>query len=147
MPPVSLRSQIADALMSRLSLVTEFKYTNFDQVKLVASDFQDFEIPACQVIDLGETVEHEQRRAKKFWNLAIEIVVGPSTSEAPNQKTLWDLMEHTERTLFAVPNFGLAGLVHIHLLATSTDLHFMKPFYVGRLELMAQYYQPLVGEC
>lgn len=147
MPPVSMRSQIADALMARLALVTEFKYTNFDKVKLVASDFQDFEIPACQIIDLGETVEHEQRRAKKFWNLAVEIVIGPSAAASVTQKDLWDLMEHTERTIFAVPNLGVSKMLHLHLIGTSTDLHFMEPFYVGRLELMAQYFQPLVGDC
>jgi phage portal protein BeeE len=145
--PLSLRSQIADEILNRLALVTEYQYRHFDVVKLAASDFQDFELPAVQVIDLGEAVEHEQRRAKKFWQLAIEIIIGPEMTETPDQKDLWDLMEHTERTLFAEPNLNIPGVIHMQLVSTSTDLHFMKPFYVGRLEIAVQYYQPLVGTC
>jgi hypothetical protein len=143
----SMRSQIADALLARIALVTDFEYKKFDEVRLAAGDFQDYELPAAQIIDLGEVVVHEQRRAKKNWQLAIEIIIGPDQAATPTQKDLWDLMETTERKIFEKPNLGIAGVLHMHLIATSTDLHFMKPWYVGRLEIQVEYYQALVDVC
>ena len=116
-------------------------------MKLQASDFADYEIPAVQVIDLAELTTHEMKRAKKDWNLVIEVIVGPTESAAVTQQTLWDLMQAIEQTIWAVPNFGLSEVIHAKLLTSSTDLHLMKPFYLGRIELSVMYYQPLVGEC
>lgn len=145
--PQAVRSKIADALMARLALVTELKYRAFDIVRLQASDFADYEIPAVQIIDLAELVTHEQSRAKKEWNLVIEVIVGPTEAESVSQQALWNLMQLIERTVWAVPNLGLSEVIHMKLLTTSTDLHLMAPFYLGRIELSVLYYQPLVGVC
>jgi len=146
-PPQSVRSKIADALLARLALVTDLKYRAFDVVRLQASDFQDYEIPAVQIIDLAELNTHEMKRGKKDWNLVIEVIVGPTESAAVTQQTLWDLMQLIEETVWAVPNLGLSEVIHMKLLTTSTDLHLMAPFYLGRIELSVMYYQPLVGTC
>jgi hypothetical protein len=135
--------------MARLALVTELKYRSFDTVRLQASDFADYEIPAVQLIDLSELTTHEQRRAKKDWNLIIEVIIGPTpeVDGGVTQQELWDLMQLIEETVWAVPNFGLTEVIHAKLLATSTDLHLMQPFYLGRIEMSVMYYQPLVGAC
>lgn len=145
--PQSVRSKIADALMARLALIPEVKYRSFDTVRLQASDFADYEIPAVQIIDLAELTTHEMKRAKKDWNLVIEVIVGPTMTEGVTQQGLWNLMQLVEQTIWAVPNFGLSEVIHAKLLTTSTDLHLMAPFYLGRIELSVMYYQPLVGEC
>jgi hypothetical protein len=145
--PQSIRSKIADALMARLALVTDLKYRAFDTVRLQASDFADYEIPAVQIIDLAELTTHEQRRGKKEWNLVIEVIIGPTEAEAVTQQKLWDLMQLIEETIWEVPNLGLTDVIHAKLLTTSTDLHLMAPFYLGRIELSVLYYQPLVGTC
>jgi hypothetical protein len=145
----SVRSDIATALLARLATVTELKYRAFDEVRLMASDFQDFELPAAQVIDLQETAEHEMRRKKANWQLAIELIVGPNGAATPSQQTLWDLMQTVERAIWASPaNLDLPGkVIQVVIGVSSTDLHLMKPFYLGRLEFSVLYYQPLVAEC
>ena len=145
----SLRTLIYMEVVTRLKAVTEFENdVYFDKVKLVASDLQDTDLPYCQIIDLGETPFHEMRRVKKQWNLLIEIIIGPETSgDPPNQEDLWDLMEKAERTLWGVPNLGIPGVIHMIMVGTSTDLHMMEPYYVGRIELYVEYYQPLVDVC
>ncbi len=60
----SVRSNIADALLARVGLVTELKYKAFEEVRLQASDFADYEIPAAQIFDLQEITIHEIRSAK-----------------------------------------------------------------------------------
>lgn len=145
--PISIRTQIANALMARLNLITEFNYRSFDTVRLQNGDFQEFELPACQVVDLGNPNVHEMKRGKRTWNIAVEIIMGPKSTDTPDQTDLWDLIEYTENTIFAVPNLGVAGVVHMLLLDSYTDLHLMQPYYLGRIELMIEYYQPLVGVC
>lgn len=144
----SLRSQIGDEILNRLALVPDFKYRSFDTVKLLASDFAEYELPAVQIIDLSEVVTHERNRALKEWNLAVEIVIGPTKEGSePTQKILWDLMQLTEETLWAKPNLGIPGVVHMILIGTSTDLHLIPGFYTGRLDMSVKYYQPLVSAC
>ena len=146
--PSSLRRQIADAILARLALVTEFNYRAFDTVKLLASDFSEYELPGVQVIDLGEVVTHERNRVLKDWNLAVEIVIGPTKEyAAPTQSDLWDLMQLTEETVWAKPNLGIPGVVHMILLGTATDLHLLPGMYTGRIDMSVRYYQPLVSAC
>lgn len=144
----SMRSQIADAILARLALVPDYNYRSFDTVKLLSSDFAEHELPAVQIIDLSEVVTHERNRALKDWNLAVEIVMGPTKEGAePTQKLLWDLMELTENTLWAKPNLGIPGVVHMILNGTATDLHLLPGFYTGRLDMAVRYYQHLVSAC
>lgn len=143
----SMKSQIASALLTKLSSVTALKYRAFDSIKLLSSDFQEWELPAVQIIDLGEQNIHEVRQAKKQWTLAIELVMGPLSGSTPTQSDLWDLMEVIENNLFETPNLGVTGMIHMHLLGSSTDLHFMLPYYLGRIELLIEYRQPLLGAC
>ena len=145
---VSVKSAICDAMLARLALMTEWKYKSFDLVKLESADFATNELPAIQMIDLGEINTHEMRRGKKQWNVVLEIIIGPDgVNTPPTQKDLWDLMQKTEETLWAVPNLWLPTVTQMVLLGSSTDLHLLTPLYLGRIEMLIEYYQPLVGSC
>lgn len=143
----SIKTQISQALITKLADITALKYRAFDTIKLQSSDFQEWELPAVQIIDLGEQNIHEVRQAKKQWTIALEIILGPLTASTPTQTDLWDLMETIENTLFTNPNLGVVGVIHMQLLGSSTDLHFMLPYYLGRIELLIEYRQPLLGAC
>lgn len=143
---MSMKTLIAEAIMARLETVAGVKYKNFDIVKLLASDFQDHELPAIQLIDLNESVEHEQRRAKKTWTIALEVVLKPNEFGTKSQKDLWNLCYSIERTLWQFPNLAVPGVIHLRYLGSQTDLHLLAPFYFARLDFDVLYYQPLVDE-
>lgn len=143
----SVKEKISIAILARLDLVTELKYKAFDIIRLKSSDFSDWELPAVQLIDLQETSQHAQRKARKSWNLVMEVIVGPTGTSLPSQPDLWNLMQTIEQTLWAEPQLGLIEVIQMTLLGSSTDLHLMAPFYLGRIELLVDYYQPLVGDC
>lgn len=143
----SVKTLISQALINQVGLVSDFKYKAFDVVRLGASDFQEWELPAVQIIDLGEVSQHEARRAKKTWTLALEIIMGPLSASTPVQTDLWDLMQKTEEQIFQAPQLGLSQVIQLNLLGSSTDLHLMQPYYLGRLDLEVMYYQPLVSTC
>lgn len=136
----SRRSEIADEIIARLVSVTALKYRAFDKVRLLASDFQDWEIPAAQVIDLGEIVTYQNVLKRHTWNLAIEVLIGPKADDTVSQKELWDLMEEVESALDAMPKLSLAYVIHLKRLGSSTDLHLMEPYYTGRIDLTVDYY-------
>lgn len=144
---MSIRTQIAEALRLKIASLPEIKSATFDRVRLQTSDFAEWEIPAVQLIDLQETVTHELRRAKKSWNVIVELIMGDTSEKQYSQNDLWDLMEVVERSIFEKPNLQIAGVVHMKLIGTDTDLHLLSPFYLGRIELNIEYYQPLIGDC
>jgi len=143
----SIRRQIAEAIIDRLDTVTSLKWKSYEIIKMKAQDFQDFELPAAQIIDLSDDNQHERTRGKKTWNITIELVVGPTVSTSPSQGDLWDLLETVEQALFALPNLGITEVIHMRLLGSTTDLHILQPFYTARVDLQVDYYQVLVSPC
>jgi hypothetical protein len=143
----SMKSRIADAIVERLNQVSDLVYVKFDEVKVNMSDFLEHELPACQVIDVNETVEHEQNRAKKTWNISLEVVLKQTTYRTVNQQALWDLIYQIERKLWTFPNLLIPGVVQMVYLGNQTDLHLVDPYYVGRLDFQVVYYESLVRDC
>ncbi len=143
----SMKTLIANALKAKIDTVTDFKLVEFDRVRLTSGEFQEWEVPACQLIDLNETNSHERGRARKLWQISVEIVMGPLSSSTPVQTDLWDLMEKTEQAIFEEPNLGIPGVLHVILLGSSTDTHLMEPWYLGRLDIQVDYLQSLTGSC
>lgn len=148
----SIRTQIAEALVARIATLvpTYLKVVEFDTVRLLATDFQEWELPGIQIIDLGEVNQYDGSGVgKKTWNLSIEIVIGPviSTNYQPVQADLWDLMERVENLLGGRPNLGIPQVLHGLLLGSSTDLHLIKPLYTARIDYAFVYHQHLSGDC
>lgn len=145
----SKRTDICSALVGILSNITGIKTVNYETIKLLASDFAEYELPVVQLIDLSEESRHELGRSLKTWNLVLEIVIGPvsSSSYVPKQSDLWDLLELIERKIWEDPKLGLSYVVQSTLLGSSTDLHLLSPLYTARLDFQILYYQPLVSTC
>lgn len=143
----SLKSSIASAIITKLDTVAALKLKVFDKVRIAAGDFQDHELPACQLIDVGETIEHERARAKKTWQISLELIMKPNEFGQISQQDLWDLQYDVERALWLNPNLGIAGVIHLRYIGSQTDLHLLDPYYFARLDFEVLYYEALVDEC
>ncbi len=143
----SMKSKIADQLLTRLADIPQIKSVSFDSVKLLASDFKEHEIPAIQLIDKVETIAHEMSRVKKTWELQLEVVLKGNEYDQISQQDLWNLVYEIERKLWEQPNLGIAGVVHARYLSNETDLHLLAPFYFAKLNFEIIYYQHLVSDC
>lgn len=143
----SKRTSIATALKNLIDGISSITTVSFDQIKLLASDFQEFELPAVQIVDMAEDSVHEQGRALKTWNLSLEIVIGPKPNYIPTQPDLWDLLETLETEIFKEPKLGLSYVTQITLLGSTTDLHILQPLYTARMDLQIGYYQLLRSSC
>jgi len=141
------KSKIADAILAKLDGISRIKYKSFDRIRLSRDDFSEVQTPAIQLIDVNETVEHEQSRAKKTWTIALELVLKETQYEPVNQQDLWNLAYEVERALWADPNLSIPGVIHLRYIGSQTDLHLLEPYYFTRLDFEVLYYEPLVRQC
>jgi len=139
-------TKIVDVL-SEMIATGDIKTVNYQRVRPVFSDFDDWELPAIQLIDQGELVEHEQGRAKKTWDLILEIILKSSEAGEVNQQSLFDLQNKVERKLWEKPNLLIKGVIDLKYLGSSTDLHMVLPHFYCRLDFQVRYYDPLVSDC
>jgi hypothetical protein len=140
----SMKSKIANALTTICKTIPRVKYTSFDKIKLLASDFQDHEIPAIQLIDVGLTSEHVQARAKKTWQISLELLLRQDQYNQISNNTLWDFENEVLRAIWANPNLGIPGVVHPVFLGSHVDLHLIAPMYYSRLDFQVVFFEDLV---
>ena len=134
-------------VLNDLVVSEDIRVVNYQVIKQVFADFNDFDLPAIQLIDQGELVEHEQGRAKKTWDLVLEIVMKSTVEGEVNQQSLFDLQNKVELKLWEKPNLLIKGVIDLKYLGSSSDLHMVLPYYYVRMDFQVRYYDPLVSEC
>lgn len=144
---MSIESNIADAIVAVLSAMSQIKTVNFDKVILTTSDFRDHELPAVQLWDVAQTIEHQRGRILVNWALSLELIMKSLTGGSVIQKDLWELRRTIQRALWANPNLGIPGVVHLVYTGNITDLHSVEPYYISRMDFDVQYYDDLTGSC
>lgn len=143
----SMKTKIAEAMVAKLETIPQLEYVSFDKIRLLASDFKDVDIPAAQLIDVRLDHQHEAPRSKKFWQVALELLLKGNQWREVSQQDLWNLEYEVLRKLFEKPNFGIKGVIHIRYLGSSTDLHLLEPYYFSRMDFEVQFYEDLIGQC
>lgn len=143
----SKRTEILDKLVEICEAIPSIKSVNWEKIKLVADDFKEYDLPGIQIYSGGETVIHEQGRARKTWTLHLEIMLKRSTGEAVNQRQLYDLQNEVELALWENPQLGIPSVIDLKYISNTQDLHMLDPIYYSRLDFEARYYQPLVDQC
>ena len=144
---MSIESTIADAILTVVGTVAEVKTVNFDNIILATSDFRDHELPAVQLWDVFQSIQHERGRILVNWSLSLELIMKSLTSESVDQKALWELRRKIQLALWEKPNLGIPGVVHMIYTGNITDLHSVQPYYIARLDFDVQYYDNLTGSC
>ena len=145
------KTQIASKIKQSLQQVTvangysqDLRTITFDQIRLNISDYNDYEIPAIQIIDLSSNVNHEMTRSKTSWFLTLEICLRSTlTLGVINQEKLWDLQEDIIRAIMIDPRLGLNFVVSVKIIDSLTDLHFEQPNYIANIGLEIEYYEPI----
>jgi|GEM_PF-3061567 len=152
---MGFKSQIADALVARINLVTiangyslDVKTVKFDKVKLNIAEYHDTELPAVQIIDLSKIFKHQMSQSESRWVLAIEMVLRQTEGiGAVDQKALWDFEEDVMRSIMLKPRLDLSFVRHVLLIDSATDLHLQGEEYIATLGLEILYKEPVTGSC
>lgn len=138
---------IADALVAKVSAVTGLVTVTFDRVRLAAADFREDEIPAVQMFDVGQSIEHSRGRILVTWNIALELIMKTLIGGVVDQKALWAKRREIQLALWENPNLGIPGVVHLIYTGNVTDLHLLEPYYIARMDFAVLYYDELTGSC
>ena len=88
---MAIETDIMDAIVARVATVPEIITINSDKIVLATSDFQDHEIPAVQIWDLAQVVEHQRGRILVNWALSLEIIIRSLETGIASQRDLWEL--------------------------------------------------------
>jgi hypothetical protein len=143
-----LEETISDAIVSTLVTdVPELTTVTFDRVKLAVDDFRDHELPAVQLWDLNQSIEHQRGFQQVSWGIALELIMKSTTTGTVNQKSLWALRRKIELALWDTPNLEIPGVIHLLYRSNITDLHLLEPFYVARMEFEVLFRRKLTGSC
>lgn len=144
----SQRHKIATALVAAIQNVRSLKLVTFDRVRLKLGDFGEHEMPACQIVDIEDTVlVYETLRAKRSWMIEVEVVMKTTEFLVLEQADMWNLCYEVERAIMRNPQLGVPGVIHAKVQGLRTDLHLVEPFYFGVLTVEVLYYQHLTGDC
>lgn len=148
----SVKRRIMTALQARIQAMSFFHTVETNKIRILASDFADAELPACQFIGIGEEITHEHNRVKKLWVIHLEVVMKSSENGYVTQYDLWDAQEAIEAQLggqvqLKDVNTGLQipGVVDINLRGTVNDLHMQEPYYTMRMEFIVRHYTNFTG--
>lgn len=151
---MGFKSQIADAIVARINLVTVVNgYTQdvglvkFDKIKINIQDYQNHELPAVQLIDLSKNFEHSISKSESKWFIAIEMILRTTEQLGTiDQKALWDFQEDVMRSIMALPRLGLSFVRHVKLVDEVTDLHLHDPNYIATLGIEVLYREPVTRD-
>jgi hypothetical protein len=144
---MSIQTDIKDALLARITTVTALKTINFERILISIHDFNDHEMPAAQLFDIGETITHERGRALRNWAFSLEIIMKSLVSGTVTQSDLLNLRRDVEQALWNIPNLRIPGVVHLIYTGNITDLHTLEPYFITRIDFEVLYYDNLTGSC
>jgi len=144
---MSIEADIMNAIVARIQTVPEVVTVNSDRIVLATSDFRDHELPAVQIWDIAQSIQHERTRILVDWSMSIEIVMKSLETGAVDQSTLWNMRRNIQLALWDKPNLEIPGVVHMLYTGNVTDLHLIEPYYVARIDLDVRFYDHLTGMC
>lgn len=148
MTPQTMEAKIAQKIVEVIETeLPEIKTINSDRIRLATSDFRDHELPAVQLWDVSQSIEHQRGRKLATWALSLEIIMKQLQSGLVNQEYIWELRRKVELALWSKPNLGIPGVVHLIYTGNITDLHTIEPYYIARIDFDVQFYDDLTGSC
>lgn len=144
----TIEDSIVDAIRTRVTGVAAIKSYSDDKIRISTSDFMDHELPAAQLWDVGQFIQHERSRILVTWSFSLELIMKSLVSGEVSQRDLWELRRTVALALWAPPvNLGVPGVIHPVYTGNVTDLHMVEPFYIARIDFDVQFYDDLTGPC
>jgi len=147
---MSIESDIVDKIIDIIDTapaLSAINYISFDKIKLATSDFEPHELPAVQIWDNGQAIQHERGRIRVDWSLSLELIMKSDITGEVDQKGLFELRRLIQLELWNDPKIGIPRVIQLNYTGNITDLHLLEPFYIARIDFIVQYYDALVSQC
>jgi len=149
-----MESDIFSNLKTRLTELAWPAYIEYENIRLLTSDFLPHEIPAIQFFDAGQLAIHVQSRVQVTWGIDVEIMMKQTVADVVNQSVLFERANDVLLKIGANVQMDLGSspasqgtMIHIKYLGMTTDIHTLRPFYLATLNFQAQFLKPYTAEC
>lgn len=150
---MSIQRQIFENLHAKLSTITWAKLVEWENIRVLISDFSQHEFPAIQIYDTGEAALNQQRVNEVTLSFSVEIVMTRNTTELVDQALLFDRKLEVKKMIGEDPRLGIVSspsvgsFRHVQYVGAVTDFHSIAPHYIARLDFQALFLEPFIGEC
>lgn len=137
---MSKRHEILEAVKSQLSSsLTWAKSIEWENIRIMSSDFGEHEIPRVQFYFLNTNYQQLQGRVQATAILNVEVCLKSSENAVVDQRDLFDKMDDTLQAFGQRANFGVPGVIHARLLSDEVDAHTILPHFIGILTFEVVY--------
>jgi hypothetical protein len=145
---MSIQKQVFLNLKTKLQELPWANLVEFENIRLLASEFNAHEFPAIQIYDNGETATQLKGRTSNILSISIELVLMRSAvTGLVDQGQLFDKKLEIKQKIGEDPRLGINGgvdgtIMHIQYVAGATDLHSLAPHYLARLDFEVLFHEP-----
>jgi hypothetical protein len=150
---MSIQKQLFENLKTKLEEITWQNLVEYENIRLLISDFNQHEFPVIQIYDNGETATPLRALNDVVLNFSVEIVMTRNSGELINQSLLFDRKLEVKRKIGEDPTLGIIGdpsigaFKNVQYIGGVTDFHTLAPHYLARLDFQALFNEPFVRDC
>ncbi len=130
---------IVERLTEVLSSIPAVKHVHNKRVRVNIEDWHDYELPAIQIYDAGDSAKHDRDYLTVDWLLNLELILKTTQRGVVDQTTLYDFRKSVIRSIWNSRKLGLSQISSIEYRKNQTGLHVLEPYYWSTLQIMIRY--------
>jgi hypothetical protein len=140
------RRDIFDAIKAQLlAEITWAKSVEWENIRILSSDFGEHEIPRIQFYTVGTSFKPIQGQVQATTSIVIEVCLKSSTLGVVDQRDLFDKMNDVMLAMGKKANLWLPGVIHIRPLSDECDTHTIQPHFIGIMVFEVVYLTTYTG--
>lgn len=133
----SIERLVFEALATRLATLTWINKIEYQQPRLMMSDWRDHEIPAVQFWDNGEPYRQVREHYEADFGITIELVLKSTAALVQGQGDLFDRKQEIEDLIGSDPHLAIndGRIYQAVLIRSDTDIFTQQPFLIAQIGL------------
>jgi hypothetical protein len=144
MAALSIEGKIFEALATVLASLSWVKTVEYENLRVLPSEWRDFELPSLQFFDNRAIVTHARGDVDVQWSISIELTLKSTADATYSQIDLFDKKQEIETLIGANVDLGISGMKHLKFDGWETDATEM-PYLICRIDFTALYKKSFTG--
>lgn len=140
----SIEGKIFEALATLLTTLSWVRTVEYENLRVLPTEWRDFELPSLQFFDNRAIVSHARGDVDVQWSISIELTLKSTADAAYTQLDLFDKKQDVENLIGANVDLGIAGMKHLRFDGWETDAT-DGTYLICRLDFSALYKKPFTG--
>ncbi len=130
---------IIERLTEVLSSTPAIRKVEYKGLRLNFEDWHDYELPAIQFYDAGDSAKHDRDYLTVDWLVNLELILKTTQRGVVDQTTLYDFRKKVITEIWNSRKLGLSQITSIEYKKNQTGIHVLDPYYWSTLQIMISY--------